>query len=78
MVGYQEVRQYKEEWGVVMQKLENVASLLVKVGSMYPKHDLIEELPSDISTALGSLERCVLYITHIFHVLILIKGPEWD
>jgi hypothetical protein len=79
MIGHQEVKQYKEEWGVVMQKLENVGSVLVDVGEMCRKHDLKEEeLPTNIRTILGSLERCVFYISETFHALTPIKGPGWD
>jgi hypothetical protein len=75
IVGHQEVMQYKEEWGLVMQKLENVGSVLVDVGDMCQKHDLKEEeLPTNIRTVLGSLQRCVLCLTERLHVLILTKG----
>jgi hypothetical protein len=74
MIAHQEVKQYKEEWVVVMQKLENVGSVLVDVGDICRMHDLREEeLPPDIRTVLARLERCVLSITEIFHVLIFIK-----
>jgi predicted transcriptional regulator len=79
MIGYQEVKQYKEEWGIVMQKLANVGSVLVDVGEMCRKHDLKEEeLPPNLRTVLGSLEKCVLFLDAIFHMLMLIKGLEWD
>jgi hypothetical protein len=78
-IGYQEVKQCKEEWGVVMQKLENVGSVLVDVSEICRMHDLREEeLPANIRTALASLKRWVLRITEIFHVLIFIKWLEWD
>jgi hypothetical protein len=58
---YQEVGQYKDEWGVVMQKLANVGSIIVDVGEMCRTYDLNEEeLPPNLRTVLGSLERCVL------------------
>jgi hypothetical protein len=73
-IEYQEVKQYKEEWGVVMRKLENVGSLLVDVSEFCGMNDLREEeLPANFRTALSSLRRWVLRITEIFHVLIFIK-----
>jgi hypothetical protein len=73
------VKQCKEEWGVVMRKLDNVGSVLVDVSEICRMHDLREEeLPPNIRTALASLKGCVLRITEIFHVLIFIKWLEWD
>jgi predicted transcriptional regulator len=68
------VKQYKEEWGVVMQKLVNVGKVVVDVGEMCQMHDLREEeLPPNLRTILGSLERCVSYLTETILVLISIK-----
>jgi hypothetical protein len=58
----------------MMQKLENVGSVLAHVGEMCWMHDLREEeLPPVIHTVLASLERCVLCIIETLHVLIFIK-----
>lgn len=38
----QEVKQYKEEWGVVMVKLEQVAGLVDNIGTFCGKYDLEE------------------------------------
>jgi hypothetical protein len=54
------VKQFKEEWEVVTEKLKNVGSVVVDVGTMCQKHGLKEEeLPSDLLTVLGSLQRCL-------------------
>jgi predicted transcriptional regulator len=61
MTVYQEVNQYMEEWGVVMEKLANVGSVVVDVGEICREHDLKEEeLPPNLRTVLGSLNRCVV------------------
>jgi hypothetical protein len=54
------VKQFKEEWEVVSEKLKNVGSVVVDVGKMCQKYGLKkEELPSDLLTVLGSLQRCL-------------------
>jgi hypothetical protein len=74
MIGYQEVKQCKEEWGVVVQKLANVGKVVVDVGEMCRMHDLKEEeLPPNLRDVLGSLERCVSYLNEMVHVLITLK-----
>ena len=58
MIVYQEVKQYKEEWEAVMEKLHNVGTVVVYVGKMCQRHGLKkDELPSDLLTVLGSLQR---------------------
>jgi hypothetical protein len=39
----QEVKQNKEEWDVVMDKLERIAGLVDKVGTLCEKHNLEEK-----------------------------------
>ncbi|KAI0290327.1 hypothetical protein B0F90DRAFT_1825190 [Multifurca ochricompacta] len=52
-----EVKQNKEEWGVVMRKLGRVASLVVNVGESCQKYDLEEnDLPPGLRTILQSLQ----------------------
>ncbi|KAH9973589.1 hypothetical protein BGW80DRAFT_1308347 [Lactifluus volemus] len=52
-----EVKQYKEEWEAVMEKLHNVGTVVVYVGKMCQRHGLKkEELPSDLLTVLGTLQ----------------------
>jgi hypothetical protein len=54
------VKQFKEEWEVVTEKLKNVGSVVADVGTMCQRHGLKkEELPSDLLTVLGSLEKCL-------------------
>jgi hypothetical protein len=73
-IGYQEVKQCKEEWGVVMQKLANVGKVVVDVGEMCRMHDLKEEeLPPNLRTVLGSLERYVPDLAEMGHALILFQ-----
>jgi hypothetical protein len=57
------VKQFKEEWEVVMEKLHNVGNVVVDVGKMCQRHGLKkEELPSDLLTVLGSLQRCLFLL----------------
>jgi hypothetical protein len=67
MIVYQEVKQYKEEWEAVMEKLHNVGTVVVYVGKMCQRHGLKkEELPSDLLTVLGTLQRCLFLLTKTF------------
>jgi hypothetical protein len=60
MIVYKEVKQCKEEWKVVMEKLVKVGSVVVDVGDMCRNHGLkVERLPSDFLAILGSFQRCV-------------------
>jgi hypothetical protein len=60
MIIYQEVRQYKEEWTAVMEKLVNVGSVVVNVGTMCQRHGLKEEeLPPDLLNVSGSFQRYI-------------------
>ncbi|KAI0297835.1 hypothetical protein B0F90DRAFT_1736888 [Multifurca ochricompacta] len=53
-----EVKQCKEEWEVVMQKLASVASVVVDVGESCQTHNLKEEdLPTGLRTILRSLRN---------------------
>jgi predicted transcriptional regulator len=59
---------------VVMQKLADVGTVVVDVGEMCRMHDLKEEeLPPNLRAVLGSLKRCVPYISETDRVLILFK-----
>jgi hypothetical protein len=60
MTVYKEVKQYKEEWKVVMEKLAKVGSVVANVGNMCRNHGLkVEELPSDLLAVFRSFERCL-------------------
>ena len=60
MMVYQEVKQCKEEWKVVMEKLAKVGSVIVNVGNMCRNHGLkVEELPFDLLAIFGSFQRCL-------------------
>ncbi|KAI0295041.1 hypothetical protein B0F90DRAFT_1820769 [Multifurca ochricompacta] len=53
-----EVKQNKEEWGVVMRKLGRVAGLVVNVGESCQKYNLEEnDLPPGLRSILRSLEN---------------------
>ncbi|KAI0301733.1 hypothetical protein B0F90DRAFT_1816933 [Multifurca ochricompacta] len=52
-----EVKQFKGDWDIVMQKVANVASVVVDVGESARMHNLNEEdLPADLRDALRSLQ----------------------
>lgn len=62
MSASQEVKQYKEEWKLVMRKLSRVANVIVNIGEICEKHNLYEEdLPSSLLTILGSLQMFVFF-----------------
>ncbi|KAF8268850.1 P-loop containing nucleoside triphosphate hydrolase protein [Lactarius quietus] len=53
-----EVKQYEEEWGVVMEKLADIASIVIGVGESCQTHGLVEEdLPDGVRKILRSLHR---------------------
>ena len=54
------MQQYKEEWGAVMEKLADIASIVIDVGQSCQTHGLVEEdLPDGVRKILKSLQRCV-------------------
>jgi hypothetical protein len=58
----QEVKQNKEEWDVVMDKLERIAGLVDKVGTLCEEHDLEEkDIPRGLRAIFKSL---VTYVMH--------------
>jgi hypothetical protein len=59
MIVYKEVKQCKEEWKLVMEKLAKVGSVIVNVGNLCRNHGLkIDELPHDLLAIFGSFQRC--------------------
>ena len=57
------MKQYKEEWDAVMEKLGDVASIVIDVGESCQAHGLVEEdLPDGVRKILESLHRCVVPI----------------
>jgi hypothetical protein len=59
MLVYKEVKQCKEEWKLVMEKLAKVGSVIVNVGNLCRNHGLkIDELPSELLAIIKSFERC--------------------
>jgi hypothetical protein len=64
-VSGQEVKQNKEEWGVVMDKLERIAGLVDQVGTMCKEHNLEEK---DVPGGLRAIfETLVTYVVHSPH-----------
>ena len=60
-VRLQEVKNYKEKWGVVKDKLKKVASLVSNVGKACEDNNLEEnDLPLDLRTIFQTLETYVL------------------
>jgi hypothetical protein len=58
MIIYQEVKQCKAEWKLVMEKLAKVGGVVVKVGDMCRSHGLkVEGLPSDLLAIFESFQR---------------------
>jgi hypothetical protein len=56
------VKQNKEEWGVVMDKLERIAGLVNRVGAMCEEHNLEEK---DVPPGLRAIfESLVTYVIH--------------
>lgn len=56
----QEVKQCKEEWDAVMDKLSRSARIVIGVGKLCQARGLAEEdLPDGLSTILKSLHRYV-------------------
>ena len=54
------MKQYQEEWKLVMRKLTRVASVIVNVGDMCGKHNLDEEdLPAGLLAILRSFKGFV-------------------
>jgi hypothetical protein len=63
---YKEVKQFKGEWKLVMEKLAKVGSVVVNVGNMCRNHGLnVEELPSDLVGIFGSFQRCVFLLLNM-------------
>ena len=56
------MKQNKEEWDVVMKKLERIARLVCKVGEMCEKHNLEEK---DVPLGLRAIfETLMRYAAH--------------
>jgi hypothetical protein len=52
------VKQLKEEWGAVMQKLEEVGRLVAHVGNWCQARNMNQEdLPSDLRDVLKTLQK---------------------
>ena len=56
----QELKQYREEWDAVMEKLTDIASIVIDVGQSCQAHGLVEQdLPDGVRNILRSLLGCV-------------------
>ncbi|KAI9430483.1 hypothetical protein H4582DRAFT_1446813 [Lactarius indigo] len=70
-----EVKQLKGEWGVVMQKLAKVGSIVVDVGEWYRAYDMSEDdLPSDLRNILESLQMDLDGIQEVLEECAKVKG----
>ncbi|KAF8257749.1 P-loop containing nucleoside triphosphate hydrolase protein [Lactarius quietus] len=70
-----EVKQLKQEWGVVMQKLAKVGSILIDVGEWYQTNDMSEDdLPSDLRNVLKSLQTDLDGIQGVMEECAKVKG----
>jgi hypothetical protein len=59
------VKQNKEEWDVVMDKLERIAGLVDKVGTLCEEHNLEEK---DVPRGLRAIfESLVMYVMHSWY-----------
>ena len=66
----QEVKQCKEEWDAVMDKLSRSANIIIGVGKLCQTHGLAEDdLPDGLRTILKSLYRYVWPISSTFRCL---------
>ena len=72
------MKQYKEEWDAVMEKLGDVASIVIDVGESCQAHGLVEEdLPDGVRKILESLHRCVWPILIQVRCLTYAKRLGW-
>ena len=70
MIVYKELKQYKGEWKLVMEKLAKLGNVVVNVGKVYQDHGLkIEELPHDLLAIFVSFRRCFLPLLDIYIVV---------
>lgn len=54
------MKQYKEEWGTVMEKLADIANVIIDVGELCQAHGIVEDnLPDGVRKILKSLHRYV-------------------
>jgi hypothetical protein len=66
MIVYKEVKQFKGEWKLVMEKLDRVGSFVANVGNVCRNHGLkVEELPSDLLAIYESFQRCPFQLLDI-------------
>jgi uncharacterized coiled-coil DUF342 family protein len=57
----QEVKQYKEECEIVIQKLARIAEIVVNLCKKYNLSE--QDLPASLRAILDSLQRCVSSVT---------------
>ena len=74
----QEVKQNKEEWDVVMDKLERIAGLVDNVGTLCEEYNLEEnDVPRGLRVIFESLESYVTYPWSSYRWLIVPKRAGW-
>jgi hypothetical protein len=68
------VKQNKEEWSIVMDKLERIAGLIDKVGALCGEHNLSEkDVLRSLRTIFESLVMYVMHFLYTYHWLIVDK-----
>jgi hypothetical protein len=69
------VKQYKEEWDVVMGRLESIARLVNNVGVACKRYNLEEkDLPDGLRDIFQSLETYAMHSRHRCRWLIALQG----
>jgi len=73
------VKQNKEEWGIVMDKLERIAGLVDKVGTLCEEHDLEEkDIPRGLRAIFESLVTYVMHYRYRYRWLMVLKRTGWN
>jgi hypothetical protein len=69
------VKQYKEEWDVVMRRLKSIARLVNNVGVACKRYNLEEkDLPDGLRDIFRSLETYAIHPCHPYRWLIALQG----
>ena len=68
----------KEEWEVVMQRLEEVGRLVVRVGKWCQERNMSQkDLPPEFCDVLGTLQKYAITLHTLFQLLTDSKGLGW-
>ena len=70
----QELKDNKEEWGVVMDKLERIAGLVDQVGTLCKEHNMEEkDVPRGLRAIFESLVTYVMLFEYRYCSLIVLQ-----